>query len=548
MYTTHNHANRIFMLAITVALCCASMLFARSAAQAQCGPIDVAFVIDDTASLGGSLSNIKAELNNILNDIEKASGNDYRLALVTFKDNVTVREAFAANNRASVTPKILALTADGGEKVPEASDEALNTVVNALAASGRAQVGDFTAFRDRSYKMIILITDAVPGGFDDTYTVGIDDVHAHLIALQAKDKNIKLSAIYVPTYAEDTAKVKPIMQDYATTTAGYYLETAQNGTGTAAAIRTIISGCGSTSTTPVVGFGIPSEVKTGSVLFFNLYTSDPAKPHLENTQINITNTDEQRPAIVHVFWVDSATSLPTDTFVCIPATKHVNLRASEIDPGVTGYVIVVAVDLNGTPIKLNTLIGSAYVKMKTGHRAFLNAIAFAALADQPVASVAGADTVELKFDGSKYDLAPRVLNIDNFPSPLDGNSTILIVNRFGGDLTKQNPVGSFGNLPAVFYNDAEKAVNVSLPGNACQTRNELKDGYPRVIPRFTLQITQGHTGWMRFSSGDGTAIMGAILTNNPSANRSGGKNLRQVALMDIESYLLPLVVPVFSCS
>ncbi|MBS1812007.1 MAG: VWA domain-containing protein [Acidobacteria bacterium] len=549
MNTTHYHTKRLFPFFLTFLLISCGLVLAQRPVQAQCGPLDVAFVIDDTASLGGSLSNIKAELNNILNDIEKASGNDYRLALVTFKDNVTVSEAFATNNRATIAPKIQALFAEGGEKVPEASDEALNTVINMLAASGRAQVGDFTpGFRERAYKMIILITDAVPGGFDDIYTVGIDDVRAHSFAVMAKEKNIKLSAIYVPTYAEDTAKVKPIMQDYATTTAGFYLETAQNGTGTATAIRTIISGCGSTSTTPTVGFGIPSEIKPGSVLFFNLYTSDPAKPNAENTQINLTNTDEQRPVIVRIFWVDSATGIPTDTFACIPATKHINMRASEIDPGITGYAVAIAVNLNGVPIKFNSLIGSSYVKMKTGHSAVLNAVSFAALADQPVEYTEGDETVTMKFDGAKYDLAPRVMNIDNFPSPLDGNSTLLIVNRFGGDLTKQNPVGSFGNLPSVFYNDAEKAVNVNLPGNACQTRNELKDGYPRVIPRFTLQITQGHTGWMRFSSGDGTAIMGATITYNPNSVRNGGKNLRQVALMDLEQYIIPVTVPVFTCS
>lgn len=549
MQTTHNRTKRLFMFVLTVVLLSSGLIAMQSLVQAQCGAIDAVFVIDDTSSMGGALNNIKNDLNNILNDIEKSSKGDYRLALVTFKDNVTVREAFAASNRASITPKILALTAGGGDRIPEASDEALNTVINALAASGRPQVGDFTpAFRDRAFKMVILITDAVPGGFDDLYTVGVDDVRAHAIALQAKDKNIKLSAIYVPTWAEDTAQVKPIMQDYATTTAGFYLETAQDGTGTAAAIRTIISGCGSTSTTPVVGVGIPSEVKTGSVLFYNLYTSDIAKPHLENSQINITNIDEERPVIVRVFWVDSVTGIPTDTFVCIPPTRHVNLSASEIDPGVTGYVVVMAVGLDGVPIKFNSLIGSVYVKLKTGHQAILNAVSFAALADQPVSYNDGDETVQLKFDGVKYDLSPRVLNVDNFPSPLDGNSTILVVNKFGGDLTKTNPVGTFGNLTAVFYNDAEKPFNVALPALAAQTRNEIKDGYPRVIPRFTLTITQGHTGWMRFNAGDGASIMGATLSYHPTAPRNGGKNLRQVALMDIESYLISVTAPEISCS
>ncbi|MFN7926517.1 MAG: vWA domain-containing protein [Blastocatellia bacterium] len=549
MQTTQNRTKVTLLRFFAALLFSSGFLFLSATARAQCGPIDVAFVIDDTASLQGSLNNIKADLNNILNDIQRASGNDYRMALVTFKDNVTVREVFAPNNRDSITPKILALMADGGNGIPEAGDEALNTVVNALASTGRAQVGDFSvAFRDRAYKMIIYISDAVPGGFDDTYSVGIDDVHMHAIAVQAKDKNIKISGIYVPTYVEDTAKVKPLMQDLATTTAGFYLETQQDGTGTAAAIRTIITGCGSTSTTPVVGFGIPSEVKAGSVLFYNLYTSDPAKPHLENTQINITNTDDQRPAIVHIFWVDSVSNLPTDTFLCLQPGRHANLRALDIDPGITGYVVVVAVDISGIPIKNNALIGSAYVKMKSGHQAVLNAMSFAALATTPVAYLPGDETAKLQFDGTRYDLAPRILNIDNFPSPLDGNSTLLVINRFGGDLTKANPIEPFGNIPAVFYSDTEKKpVNVTLPATSVQSRSELRDGYPRVIPRLSLQIPSGRTGWMRFNSGSGVSIIGATLSYNPTTLRNGGTNLRQVALMDIESYIIPVTPPVLNC-
>lgn len=549
MQTTQNRTIGLFQRLLAAALLCSGVFLFTTATHAQCGAIDVAFVIDDTASLGGSLSNIKADLNNILNDIQKASGNDYRLALVTFKDNVTVREVFAPNNRDSIAPKILALIAEGGNAIPEAGDEAINTVVNGLAASGRPQVGDFSVpFRDRAYKMIIYITDAVGGGFDDTYVVGIDDVRMRQFAAQAKDKNIKVSAIYVPTYADDTPKVKPVLQDVATITAGFYLETQQNGTGTAAAIRTIISGCGSTSTTPVVGVGIPSEVKAGSILFYNLYTSDPAKPYLEDTQINVTNTDDQRPAIVHIFWVDGVTGLPTNTFLCLKPGYHANLRASEVDPGITGYIVMVAVDITGVPVKSNSLVGTAYVKMKTGHHAVLNATSFAALATVPALVADGEETVQLKFDGLKYDLAPRILNIDNFPSPLDGGSTLLVVNRFGGDLTKQNPIEGFGNLPAVFYNDVEKPVNVTLPSTGVQSRNELKDGYPRVIPRFSLQITAGRTGWMRFNSGNGTSIMGALLTYNSRSVRNGGRNLRTVALMDVESYTMPIIVPVLSCS
>ncbi len=547
MQTTHTRTHWTLCVLLTMLIFGSGLIALPSPAQAQCGAMDVAFVIDDTSSLQGSLDNIKAELNTILNDIQKASNNDYRLSLVTFKDDVTVRVNFSDQNRDEITAQILALTASGGTRIPEASDEALNTVINTLSASGRLQNGDFTtAFRDKAFKLIILLTDAPPAGFDDFYTPGVDDKNAHAFAEQAKTKNIKISAIYLPTFPEDTAVIKPIMQDYATTTAGFYLETSQNGIGTAAAIKTIIAGCGSTTTVPTVGDGIPSDDKAGSVLFYNLYASDSAKPNLENTLINITNTSEDKSVIVRMFFVDSVSCRPADFFVCIPAGHHRNLLASEYDPGNKGYVVAIAVGTDGHPVKFNHLIGSMNVKLKTGHQAHLSAIAFGALADAPGEPDEFEETTALNFNGLKYDFSPRVLSIQNFASPADAN-TILVVNRFGGNLTNMRSVGVFGTLSAVFYNDVERAFNVGLNGGLCQSRNELKDGYPRVFPRFSLLLTTGRTGWMRFSASDGAGIVGAALTYSPNTLRNGGTNLHQVALMDRESFVMLVTAPPITC-
>lgn len=547
MHTTHTRTPWTFCAFFTLLFWGLGLFALQVPVQAQCGAMDVAFVIDDTSSLQGSLDNIKAEINTILNDIEKASGNDYRLSLVTFKDDVTVLVNFADQNRSAITAQVLALTASGGSRIPEASDEALNTVINGLSASGRPQSGNFIpGFRDKAFKVIILLTDAPPGGFDDIYTVGVDDKQAHALAEQAKNKNIKISAIYLPTFYEDTPLIKPIMQDYATTTAGFYLEANYNGTGTAAAIKTIIAGCGSTTTVPTVGQGTANDAKAGSVLFYNLYASDASKPNLENTLLTITNTNEDRAVIVRMFFVDSVSCRPEDFFICIPGGHHRNLLASEYDPGSKGYVVAITVGADGHPIKFNHLIGSANIKLKTGHQAHLSAVGFNALADAPGEYDDFDETSTLKFDGLNYDFAPRVLNIQNFASPIDAN-TILVVNRFGGNLTKTVPVGTFGGLAAVFYNDVERAYNVGLLGGACQTRNELKDGYPRVQPRFSQILTAGRTGWMRFSASDGAGIIGASLAYSPNTLRNGGTNLHQVAQMDRESYVISVKTPPPTC-
>jgi uncharacterized repeat protein (TIGR01451 family) len=229
----------------------------RAAAQTgpTCGPMDVAFVVDTTGSMGGAINNVKSELAGIFGTIESASGNDYRTALVEVsgenvvfdaKDLVVVDQNFAPNNRAAVEANILALVAGWGANLPEASDEALNTVINALPAAGRQQVGDFTpGFRAGALKIAILVTDAAPGEFLDDYIPGVSDVFAHNVALQAAAAGVKISAIYVPNGDPFEPVIVPVMQDYAAVTGGTYVRTDPFGAGTGAAIRDIIAACGS---------------------------------------------------------------------------------------------------------------------------------------------------------------------------------------------------------------------------------------------------------------------------------------------------------------
>lgn len=213
----------------------------------SCVPADVVFIIDDTGSMGGAINNVESEAANLISAINSASNGDMKLGLVTFKDNVTVVDDLAFGNAASVQAHILALSAAAGAGLPEASDEALNTAVNRLPASSRSpgqQIGDFNGtWRAGAKKIVILITDAPPGGFDDTYVLGVDNVNAHTRAVQAAAAGIKISAVFVPT-AGDYSGQAAIMADYAATSGGLSLTTSANGTGTAGAITGIISVCG----------------------------------------------------------------------------------------------------------------------------------------------------------------------------------------------------------------------------------------------------------------------------------------------------------------
>jgi uncharacterized protein YegL len=214
----------------------------------NCGPLDVAMCVDITGSMGGAIANVRRELATIVADIEAASNADYRLSLVTFKDNVRVNVPFALNNAAAFTSALQVLEAEGGSNEPEASDEALRTCVRALAAAGRPQqVGDFAAWRPGARKIVILVTDARPGSFDDTFTPGVHDARALQVAQDAAARGILVSAVYTPlagAQATRDATITQIMADYAVTTGGLFVRTQSDGKGTGAAISDIINSCG----------------------------------------------------------------------------------------------------------------------------------------------------------------------------------------------------------------------------------------------------------------------------------------------------------------
>ncbi|MFD9741005.1 vWA domain-containing protein [Umezawaea sp. NPDC059074] len=218
---------------------------APAPAPSRCGPLDVAFVLDDTGSMGGTITNLKAGINSIVNDVVTASGGDYQFGLVTFKDTVNVVNDLAPGNAAAVTNYVTnTLAAGGGGGEPEASDEAVNTAVNRLPALGRPQTGNFSGvWRSNATKFVVLVTDARPGGFDDTYTVGTDNANAAARATEALGVGIKISAVYVPTSSTYSPTIVPIMQNYATTTGGAYLQAQPDGSGTATAIQRFLSDC-----------------------------------------------------------------------------------------------------------------------------------------------------------------------------------------------------------------------------------------------------------------------------------------------------------------
>src|SRR5215471_3652965 len=87
-----------------------------------------------------------------------------------------------------------------------------------------------------------------------------------------------------------------------------------------------------------------SDQKAGSVLFYNFYSSGATSGATQNTRVNITNTSSTAPAFVHLFFVDGASCSIADSFICLTQNQTASFLASDVDPGVSGYIVAVAVE------------------------------------------------------------------------------------------------------------------------------------------------------------------------------------------------------------
>lgn len=290
-----------------------------------------------------------------------------------------------------------------------------------------------------------------------------------------------------------------------------------------------------------------SDQKAGSVLIYNLYTSGATSGNTQNTRINITNTSVTSAAAVHLFFVSEGCSI-ADSFICLTANQTASFLTSDVDPGVSGYIVAIATDLDGLPLLHNWLIGDEYVKLSSGHAANLGAVAFAKLNNANVVSTDGS-LAALFFDGvnlaGSYNRVPRVLADDNVASRADGNSTIIVLNRIGGNLGIG--AATLGTLFGIFYDDAENALSFSITGG-CQLRSELSNNFPRIAPRFETFIPAGRSGWFKVYSQSDIGMLGAAINSNPNAGASagafnGGHNLHALTLSAAANYVIPIFPP-----
>lgn len=287
------------------------------------------------------------------------------------------------------------------------------------------------------------------------------------------------------------------------------------------------------------------DQKAGSILFFPFYISSVANSARENTRFNLTNTDISRAAYVHLFFIENGGTV-ADSYICLTPGQTTSFLASDVDPGESGFMVAVAVDgTTGCPVSFNFLVGDEYVRMQSGHAANLSAQAVAALPTANFACAASAITTELKFDGINYNALPRVLALDNIPSPTDGNATLLILNRVGGDLSDQ--VTSIGSFFGVAFDDQENPYSFDGSGGA-HLRRMLSNDFPRTTPRINTIIPTGHSGWMKLWPISDRGLIGAMINFNPAAGSNPtayhqGHNLHTLTLTAKTTYTMPVFPP-----
>ncbi len=308
-----------------------------------------------------------------------------------------------------------------------------------------------------------------------------------------------------------------------------------------------------------------SADKPGSILFAGLALSGATAggsgdSNQNNTRMNLTNVHPTLNVVVHLFFIDGATCSVADSFICLTANQTTSFLMSDLDPGTTGYMMMIAVDgpagfagghNTGCPISFNYLIGNANIKFTGTPRrdADLGSESAAAQFGSPVPTCdPNSSVAELHFDGSPtgYNQLPGVLALDNFGSRADGNDTILAIGRIDGNwATGLQPIGPIFGL---LYNDSETALSFSFNAGVCLFRQSLSNNFPRITPRLEQFIPAGRTGWLKLWSANGAALVGAAFTRNDNAQTSanafeGGHNLHVLRLLPNAVITVPVFPP-----
>ncbi len=287
----------------------------------------------------------------------------------------------------------------------------------------------------------------------------------------------------------------------------------------------------------------PAEV-TGSVLAFPYFTSNLANDW--DTRITIANTDYYRregaaaPVLAtvyaHIFIIDGQTCSQADQYVCLTPHATISFLASEIDPEVTGYLLVVAVDGNtGNPINQNSLIGDAFVS-EGRYVGNYGASAFRAYGN-PGINMDGSLNFGDLVNG--YDFVPTRYAF-SIQSPVDTPGQRIVTASLSGDLSNGILAGAGQSTVGFVYNGNEKPFG-SFAGfhqGGCQAITVIGLTSPRVPTGMAKVVPAGQVGTMTLTT---RPTVGLFMTPTGNNKWSGIRGLHKTRYSTAN-----LLIPIFS--
>lgn len=210
------------------------------AATGVCGPMDVALVLDTSTSMNPAIDSVRSGVGRFIQQVEIASGGDYRLGLVDFGNGVTVHVPFADQNGGRVRQALQGLSQSGdNDGFPEDSDVALERVV-------RNEGGFSVPWRPDATRLIVLVTDARPAGGDDDFDNGVDDQHLWDTAAEAGEQGITVGAFFVPN-GNHEPRAEAMLEDAARLGNGPFFTTRPDAGNLTQGLELLITGCGADS-------------------------------------------------------------------------------------------------------------------------------------------------------------------------------------------------------------------------------------------------------------------------------------------------------------
>lgn len=278
-----------------------------------------------------------------------------------------------------------------------------------------------------------------------------------------------------------------------------------------------------------IGQSSIGDMKPGSVLFYSRYSSNPANPSMGDTQINITNVNQNTAAQVHLFMVDGATCSIADSFVGLTPNQTASFLVSDYDPGISGYIVAVAVG-GGGPTQFNSLIGSEFIRETNGTTAYLQAMTVAKRSAGDVQPDGNGQTV-LNFNGVDYEQLPNALAVATFNSQTVDSNMLSIFSP-----STNLMIGGVASTSVftLLYNDAEVALSSSFTVN-CYLYNSFVALFNRG-GGINRHVPSGRTGWIRMTASS-RPILGSVFGKGPVF--VGGHNLHALSLLPSYSIIVP---------